>query len=63
LLEAENAKGEQFGSERLLAAIAGQPVGNRRDSVQAAVLDHLGEEGAQDDISLLLISCPEVRKN
>lgn len=63
LLEAENAQGEQFGPERLLAAIAGQPVGNRRDSIQAAVLDHLREEGAQDDISLLLISCPEVRKN
>lgn len=58
LLEAENAAGEQFGRPRLLAAMAGQSSGSRRNEVQSAVLDHLGECTAQDDISLLLLACP-----
>jgi PAS domain S-box-containing protein len=59
LLEAENASGEQFGLDRLLAAVGDHSSGSRRDLVQAAVLDHLGDCSAQDDISLLLLSCPE----
>lgn len=58
LLEAENSGGEPFGQDRFLAAIAGLPVGNRRDQLQTAVLSHIGEGTAQDDISLLLLSCP-----
>lgn len=58
LLEAENGEGKQFGRQRLLASIAGQPVGSRRDNIQTSVLAHLSGEMAQDDISLLLLSCP-----
>lgn len=58
LLEAENTTREQFGYPRLLDTMAGQPAGSRRDEVQSAVLDHIGECAAQDDISLLLLSCP-----
>lgn len=58
LLEAENATGEQFGQARLLASMSGQSIGSRRDEVQTAVLDHLSACAAQDDISLLLLTCP-----
>ncbi|MDQ5902510.1 MAG: two-component system, HptB-dependent secretion and biofilm response regulator [Pseudomonadota bacterium] len=58
VLEAENQAGEQFGQQRLLAAIAGIPTGNRRDTIQSSLLEHLGSGTAQDDISLLLLSCP-----
>lgn len=61
LLEAENEQGEQFGKQRLLAAIGGQPAGNRRDQIQSSVLEHLGSATPFDDISLLLLSCPVTR--
>jgi PAS domain S-box-containing protein len=63
LLEAENAEGEQFGQQRLLEAVTGQSIGSRRDNIQTAVLEHLGEVAAQDDISLLLLSCPATLPN
>lgn len=58
VLEAEDPSGEQFGQRRLLAAISGIPTGNRRDAIQSALIDHIGVGAAQDDISLLLLSCP-----
>ncbi len=58
LLEAENGVGEQFGERRLLAAIAGAQQGGRRDAVQQALAEHLGAAQAQDDVSLLLLTCP-----
>lgn len=61
LLDAENPSGEQFGHARLLASVAGTPLGGRRDAVQNALLEHLGNASAQDDISLLLLSCPATR--
>jgi PAS domain S-box-containing protein len=58
LLEAQNAAGEQFGQARLLATLSEQPLESRRDELQSAVLEHLGKCTAQDDISLLLLTCP-----
>lgn len=59
LLEAENCTGEQFGETRLMTALSrAQHGGGRRDAVQAALAEHLGQAQAQDDVSLLLLSCP-----
>ena len=58
LLEAENCTGEQFGETRLMTALSGAQHGGRRDAVQAALAEHLGQAQAQDDVSLLLLSCP-----
>lgn len=58
LLEAENAGGEQFGEARLMAALGSAQHGGRRDAVQIALAEHLGQSQAQDDVSLLLLSCP-----
>ena len=58
LLEAENTSGEQFGENRLMTALSGAQHGGRRDAVQAALAEHLGQAQAQDDVSLLLLSCP-----
>ena len=58
LVEAENAAGDPFGLRRLLLACAGSDVDNRCDAVQAALVEHLGSYPAQDDISLMLLSCP-----
>jgi PAS domain S-box-containing protein len=58
LLEAESSAGDPFGQHRFLAAIAGLPVGNRRDHLQTAVLSHIGDGTAQDDISLLTTVLP-----
>lgn len=60
LLEAENEAGDQFGEARLMAAMKGEIQGGRRDAVQNALTDHLGSACAQDDISLLLVSCPSI---
>jgi CheY-like chemotaxis protein len=58
LIEARNAAGEAFGSERLAAALAGAPGAARRDAVKDAVNQHLGTGPAHDDISLLIIDLP-----
>lgn len=58
LLEAEAPDGTRFGRERLLAALAGTAPAARRDAIQAALLGHLAEAPAQDDVSLLLLDCP-----
>jgi CheY-like chemotaxis protein len=58
LIEARNAAGEAFGSERLAAALAAAPGAARRDAVKDAVNQHLGTGPAHDDISLLIIDLP-----
>jgi len=58
LLEAESVAGEPFGETALLRSIAGETPGGRRDTIQEALLAHLGASCAQDDISLLLLTCP-----
>jgi len=58
LLEAVNYGGEQFGTGRLLKALAAVPPTGRKESVEEALISHLDTIPPQDDISLLLIRCP-----
>ena len=58
LIEAQNAAGEAFGSERLAAVLASAPGAARGDAVKDAVNQHLGTQLAHDDISLLIIDLP-----
>jgi serine phosphatase RsbU (regulator of sigma subunit) len=56
-LEAENGKGEVFGYDRLLAALASAAPGQRLESVKQALADHLGGTSPHDDVSLMVIDC------
>jgi hypothetical protein len=58
LIEAQNPGGAQFGESRLLSAMHDTQTGGMRDAVQSALLEHLSGLEAQDDVSLLLVSCP-----
>ena len=52
LADAENAAGEEFGEEGIVAVLHSN---NPHESLKQAVLKHLGENGAGDDISLATI--------
>lgn len=58
LIEAQRGSGEPFGESRLLTALRGAQTGGLRDAVQTALLEHLGGQEAQDDVSLLVATCP-----
>lgn len=58
LLEATNAQGEAFGASGLAAAMANTSPAVRFDTIQAALANHLNDEVAADDISLMVIDCP-----
>jgi len=58
LVEAQNAAGEPFGMERLVAAFAGVPRERRLDAVKDAVALHMGTELPHDDVTLLLVDLP-----
>jgi len=58
LYEADNAAGQQFGSAGLLGAVAHTSPAERFDVILAALQNHLGDNRAVDDVSLMLISCP-----
>jgi sigma-B regulation protein RsbU (phosphoserine phosphatase) len=56
--EAENADGEQFGTERIESIVRAHPEHDARELTQdlvAAVLDWAGERGLSDDLTLLLL--------
>lgn len=55
LVEAENAEGQSFGYERLLAALASAAAADRLDSVKLSLAQHLGQTVAHDDVSLMLV--------
>ena len=57
LLEAENSKGEVFGHDRLLAALAAATTNQRLDSVKQALAQHLLGTSPHDDVSLMIVSC------
>ncbi|MCP5268424.1 MAG: response regulator [Zoogloeaceae bacterium] len=57
LLEANGQTGRQFGEAGLLNSISGTLPGNRRHSIEAEITNHLGDQTALDDISLLVLSC------
>jgi two-component system, HptB-dependent secretion and biofilm response regulator len=58
LAEARNAAGEEFGLERVCAALAGAPAAGRLDAVKEAFNQHVGAQPPHDDITLLLIDLP-----
>ena len=58
LLEATNASGIQFGTERLIAATANTSPSDRFAKIESTLAKHQGECIASDDISLMLIDCP-----
>ena len=60
LLEAENGKGEVFGYDRLLAALASAAPGQLLEAVRLALDDHLGGVVPHDDVSLMVIDCKAV---
>ncbi len=55
LVEAENAAGQSFGYERLLAALASPAAADRLDSVKLSLAQHLDQTAAHDDVSLMLV--------
>lgn len=57
LLEAENHQGTPFGFERLSAALEGAAHERRFDSLVEHLHEHLGEQRAHDDVSLLISHC------
>jgi len=59
LSEAANPAGEQFGDERILAAILSAPAERRVAAVQEALTGHVASAEPHDDISLMLIDCRE----
>jgi len=58
LIEAENAAGEQFGTERLIGSLAEAPKERRFATLQARLTEHLGQSRtAADDVSIMMIDC------
>ncbi|MDP2821052.1 MAG: response regulator [Sulfuritalea sp.] len=56
LVEAENAEGQSFGYERLLAALA-SAAADRLDAVKVALARHSGNTPPHDDVSLMIVDC------
>lgn len=59
LLEAENPEGQQFTQKGLHSAIANTSPHERFAKIEAALHNHLNGAIASDDISLMLIDCPD----
>jgi len=58
LLEARNAQGEEFGMERLQAALQGVAPPGRIDAIKDAIHAHLGELSPHDDVTIVLVDLP-----
>ena len=59
LIEAANREGVQFDNQGLLLAMGTAALGQRHQAVRHALQLHLDGLTAHDDVSLLLIECPE----
>ncbi len=57
LLEAEDSQGTPFGYERLTAVLENTLHENRFDTLVNQLQDHLGDQRAHDDVSLLMTWC------
>ena len=57
LTEAQNARGEDFGEERLLQVLASTASAGRFMRLKTLVDDFLGGEAAHDDVSLVAVDC------
>lgn len=58
VVEAENAAGEQFGLDALLAGAAGQAREERFCSVVRQIEEHVAGRPVHDDLSLIVVDCP-----
>ncbi len=58
-IEAENPAGEALGLEAMLAGAAPEIPEKRFSAVVQTVQEHLGGRPAHDDLSLVVIDCPE----
>lgn len=58
--EATNPAGEAFGEDKLLRAITGITADKAVDTLRLTLLEHLGGAPAHDDMSLLVLECPEI---
>lgn len=58
LIESENDSQVPFSKDGLLAAVHNVAPHHRHETVRQALNAHLGERPAHDDISLLIIDCP-----
>jgi two-component system, HptB-dependent secretion and biofilm response regulator len=59
VVEATSATGEAFGDQRLLATLAQASSGNVIDALHTALTAHLQGASAHDDMSVLVIDCPD----
>jgi two-component system, HptB-dependent secretion and biofilm response regulator len=57
LIEAENSAGVPYGEEGLLNALAHTAPQDRMAKIHTTLIDHLGSEVPQDDVSVMLIDC------
>lgn len=58
LIEAQSARGDAFGYEGMLQAVAGSKVSTRLDTLLGSLAGHLGGQSGHDDISMLLLDLP-----
>jgi CheY-like chemotaxis protein len=58
LIEARNQAGDDFGMQRLCAALASASASDRLAAVQTAVFEHLGNVPPHDDVTLMLVDLP-----
>ena len=58
LIEARSPEGEEFGMQRLLAALAGAAPGERLKAVQDAVFSHLDNDAPHDDVTVVIVDLP-----
>ncbi|OYY93563.1 MAG: hypothetical protein B7Y41_12495 [Hydrogenophilales bacterium 28-61-23] len=57
VIEMTDSSGNQLGQERLEATLSAHEPGQRLSAVQTLVASYLGEQPAQDDVSLLIVTC------
>lgn len=58
LIEARNPAGEEFGRQRLMAALGNTAAAGRLDAVKDAMAGHLGEIEPHDDVTLMIVDLP-----
>jgi anti-sigma regulatory factor (Ser/Thr protein kinase) len=58
LVEADNASGDMFGSDRLQELLRRTPRAERFAALVDDVKAHIGDGSARDDISLVMVDCP-----
>jgi len=60
LLEIENSEGTPFGKARFLEILTSVPAKPRFASLVTAVREHMGDNAAHDDISMVMVDCTQL---